>query len=133
MLPSMTFMLFPQPGSAALTPGPPHHPPKKPDIAWTLSRKQCRRAGRQAVGGALQKAKACLCQLQRSQPLGGPFFSPTKLGRYPPSFCRSPYHHNHQRPEKNGEGSLSAITRTWLEFCEFEPVFFHLKPLFSHL
>lgn len=35
--------------------GPPHHPSREQDPFWTLSRRQCRKAGRQAVGGALQR------------------------------------------------------------------------------
>lgn len=47
-----------------------HHPPKEPDPSWTLSGRRHRKAGRQAVAGALQtEPKAWLCDGHRSQPL----------------------------------------------------------------
>lgn len=87
--PSMPAVLSPQPGSAVWALGLPHHPPREQDLSWTLSSRQYRKAGRRAVGGALQreprpdcatcrdvsasrKPSFCICQTGQWCPLSLP-------------------------------------------------------------
>lgn len=82
VVPSAPAGLSPQPGSAVWALGPPHHPSREQDPFWTPSRRQCRKAGRQAVGGALQREPRpdCATCTDVSGPWKPIFFASAKLG-----------------------------------------------------
>lgn len=63
--PSMPAVLSPQPGSSAWARGQSHHPPREQDPSWTRSSRQYRKAGRQAMGGALQRELKPDCATRR--------------------------------------------------------------------